>query len=241
MARLLLTLTSPQGINDEACFDKHYFQSAIYSALTAQGITDLHEGNGFRYFTFSDFFPSGSMKRGESKRIIISSPDAGFIGNLAKGFVERPVLYLGNETLEIESLKTYNLSRVSRSFVSGSPVVLYADSRANRYFSLRDGGDISFFLRRVLENAVKKYEQYTGKPAPQLYGPLFDIIRFKKEVSVRILAMRKEFYIIGSVWDLLSVDGRRRLDFGFYRFIMDAGIGEKNSLGFGFLNPLRGA
>ena len=239
MARLLLTLTSPRDIEDESCFDKHYFQSAIYSALTSQGIISLHEGNRFRYFTFTDFFPSGPMKRGESKKIIVSSPDNKFIGNIAKAFVEMPILYLGNETFHVESLKTYNHSGVPRSFVSGSPVVLYSDSRANRYFSLRDGGDISFFLRRVLENAVKKYVQYTGKPAPNLYGPLFDIIRFKKEVSVKVQALRKEFYVIGSVWDLLSVDRGRRVDFDFYSFITDTGIGEKNSLGFGFLNPLR--
>ena len=240
MARLLLTVTSHRDTNGDVCFDKHYFQSAIYSVLTAQGITGLHEGNSFRYFSFSDFFPSGPVERGETKRIIISSPDAKFIGELAKGFVENSTLYLGNEAFEISSMKTYSLPRMSRSFVSGSPVVLYADNRANRYFSLREGGDISFFLRRLLENSVKKYVQYTGGPAPDLHGPLFDIIRFKKEVSVRVMARNREFYVIGSVWAILSIDRRRSVNFDFYRFIMETGIGEKNSLGFGFLNPARG-
>jgi CRISPR-associated endoribonuclease Cas6 len=240
MARLVLTLSSSKNLTGDEPFDKHNFQSAIYSQFKTLGIEGKHEGNRFRYFTFSDFFPSGPLLKGKNKKVIISSPDGKIIGSLAKGFVENPVMYLGNDVLDVTSVKSYNFTRLSRSFISGSPVVLYIDNAVNRYFSIRDGGDISFFLRRILENSVKKYEQFTGKPAPQIYGPLFDVIRFKKEVSVRISAMGRAFYIIGSVWSLLSVDNTKRIDANFYRFIMETGIGEKNSLGFGFLNPSGG-
>ena len=45
--------------------------------------------------------------------------------------------------------------------------------------------------------------------------------------------------IIGSVWYLLekfeiSEEMRR-----FYWFLMECGLGEKNSMGFGFVNPVR--
>ncbi|WP_297065841.1 CRISPR-associated endoribonuclease Cas6, partial [Thermococcus sp.] len=45
--------------------------------------------------------------------------------------------------------------------------------------------------------------------------------------------------VIGSNWELLEKERIKPEERRFYRFIMDAGLGEKNSLGFGFLNPLR--
>ena len=45
------------------------------------------------------------------------------------------------------------------------------------------------------------------------------------------------FLIIGSLWKNLekfNMDDKK-----FYKFILDCGLGEKNSLGFGMLNTLR--
>jgi len=64
-------------------------------------------------------------------------------------------------------------------------------------------------------------------------------LRFNKEVAVKNVKGGKEFIIIGSVWYLLekfeiSEEMRR-----FYWFLMECGLGEKNSMGFGFVNPVR--
>ena len=95
-------------------------------------------------------------------------------------------------------------------------------------------------MERIKDNAIKKYKQFTGKNPIFLEGPLFDTIKLKKEVSVKINHRGGDFFIIGSLWEKLGIYEGKKIDYNFYRFIMECGIGEKNSLGFGFLNPVMG-
>lgn len=239
MSRLVIELTTKEEEMSEESFNKHYIQSLIYSRLNSQGNSEYHNGNRFRFFTFSDIFPSGSMKKGDVKRLIISSPDDRLIGLLAKSFAEDNEIYIGKGKFSLRSVKITRLNPYQRVFISGSPVVIYKDNKHNVLFSLRDGDSISFFIQRLKENAIKKYTQFTGKTPRFMDTPIFDFIKLKKEVSIKINHRGGDFYLIGSVWEKLGIEQGRRIDMDFYRFIMDCGVGEKNSLGFGFINPVR--
>ena len=239
MTRLIINLRSNEEV-DEVPFNKHYLQSLIYSRINEEGNENFHVGNRFRFFSFSDFFPSGNAKKGDIKKVIISSPDQNMIGLLAKSFTENCELYLGPHSFSVVSIKTMRFNFPSRNFISGSPIVLYTDNNKNRFFSLKDGDAISFFMERIKDNAIKKYKQFTGKTPMFIDGPLFDIIKLKKEVSVKINHRGGDFFIIGSLWEKLGIYDGKKIDYNFYRFIMECGIGEKNSLGFGFLNPIMG-
>lgn len=220
-------------------FNKHFFQSVLYSRLISDGEERIHEGNQFRFFCFSDFFPSGPMPRGKKKNILISSPDKKLVGKIAKVLTEDSTLYLKDQRLDIASVKSFGNFKVPDEFETGSPIVLYQDNRKGEFFSIKDGGNLSFFMERIKENAVKKYKQFTGKDPLYINGPLFDGLVFKKEVSVKVDHRNGNFFIIGSLWKRLKINQSRKIDYSFYNFLMDCGIGEKNSLGFGFLNPVR--
>ena len=239
MPRLLLKFTSVTGVSSEN-FDKHYFQSLIYSRLQEIGITNIHEGTKFRFFTFSDFFPSGPMKPGDHKSVIVSSPSAEFINSLRESMERSKEVYLGNATLSLAEISAVEFSSSPNAFITGSPVVLYKDNRQNLYFSMRRGDSLAFFMMRIKENAVKRYRQYSGDSSFELPHPLFDSAVFNREVAVRVSKGKDKFIIIGSAWYKLERFRRQRRDEQFYRFLMDAGLGEKSSLGFGFLNPLKG-
>ncbi|MEM0133960.1 MAG: CRISPR-associated endoribonuclease Cas6 [Thermoplasmatales archaeon] len=239
MPRLLITLTADRHV-DEINFDKHMFQSAIYSKLQQSNIGDLHEGNRFRFFTFSDFFPSGPLERRGQKSVIVSSPSAEFIGNLLGSMESVREIYLGNSRLSVFDLKPVNFRYSPRAFTTGSPIVLYKDNRTNLYFSLRRGDSLAFFLMRLKDNALKRYRQYTGDAGFDLPHPIFDTATFNREVAVKVRKMGREFIIIGSAWYKLERFLMSRREEPFYRFVMDAGLGEKPSLGFGMLNPIKG-
>lgn len=49
----------------------------------------------------------------------------------------------------------------------------------------------------------------------------------------------REFLVVGTTWKLLEKIKIRKEERKFYKFIMDCGLGEKNSLGFGFINPIK--
>ncbi|MEM4090617.1 MAG: CRISPR-associated endoribonuclease Cas6 [Thermoplasmatales archaeon] len=237
MGRLLIELSSKVEIG-ERNFNKYYMSSALYSAAFGAGINYIHRGNNFRYFSFSDFFPAGPLAAGGTKKVLVSSPDSNLIDSLYESFSEKGVLYLGEACLDISGLKNFHIKELPHEMTTGSPIVLYRDNKKGLYFSLKQGDDLSFFLRRLRENSLKKYKQYTGDESFSLEEFIFDTLKFRKEVRTKMERMGKEFYIIGTMWYILKKTRIKASYRDFYRFILDVGLGEKTSMGFGFLNPV---
>ena len=237
MLRLLISVETEDPVA-ESTFDKYSFQSAIYYILRDQGMGDYHNIKGFKFFTFSDFFPSGNMPKGGKKSVLFSSPNPEIVMNLKKGLEKSKVIYLRESKLNVTRLELFAVSLRHGAFISGSPVVLYEDNDRNIYFSFERGGNFEFFLDRIRDNAEKKYRQFTGNESFNLSEPIFDSFRLRKEVAVRLSKSGTDFLLIGTVWKMLKKEKISRDKMDFYRFIVDAGIGEKNSLGFGFLNPV---
>lgn len=209
----------------------------IYSTLLTGGITDMHKGNNFRFFTFSDIFPLNSIQKNTLYNIIISSPDITTIDTIFNVMTKENYFYLADIKFKVAEIKKFDLP-VPQKFISGSPVVLYINNKENRYFSIKRQDPITFFLRRIKENAVRKFNAFFNEDI-NINHLIFDRLKFHKEVSLLLKKRNVEFNIIGSMWYSLDLAKLNRREAKFYKFIMDAGIGEKNSLGFGFLNPVR--
>ncbi|ALM76258.1 CRISPR-associated endoribonuclease Cas6 [Thermococcus barophilus] len=238
--RLKLTLDPLESFPYDAV-GKHAVQGFIYAHLSGTKWGMRHDEKRFKFFTFSDIFPSGNFVPGKPKTLIISSPDEGFIETLYEKMLPEETVYLGTHALRLTSLKKFRL-RPKNKFITGSPIVLRS-MRGQGYFTFYHEKSLIFFVTRITENARKKYEAFYNEPAP-LDGFLFDrmIPRVRKngwvDVYVRVKMHGAEFDIPGSTWKLLekkiTPENRK-----FYQFIMDAGVGELNSLGFGFINPVR--
>ncbi|WP_457741269.1 CRISPR-associated endoribonuclease Cas6 [Thermococcus sp.] len=219
--------------------NKHAVQGFIYSMLSGTDYGERHNEPRFKFFTFSDFFTDSSGR----PTFIVSSPDMDFIDALHSNLKDRVNVYLGTEEVIIAELKKFRLP-LRRRFQTGSPVVIYKNSRENEYFKLHAHRDLTFFLRRLKENAEKKYNAFYGEDF-HTDGPIFDrmVPKFRKngklDVYVKVVKWGRAFPVIGSNWELLEKERIKPEERRFYRFIMEAGLGEKNSLGFGFLNPVR--
>lgn len=234
--RLLITFSSTSEFGYDYV-NKHSVQGMIYSLLGDSEYGAYHDSKRFKFFCFSDIFPIGDFTPEGNKNILISSPDVGFIKIMEDSLSSKPTIKLGDYIMNVQKHKVINLE-LKNKFISGSPVVLYKDNRKNLYFSFRRDKDLNFFLNRLKENAIKKYNAFYSTDF-NLDENIFDKLKFKKEVAVRLRKKDNEFIIIGNVWELLEkfrIDNENRK---FYEFIMDCGIGEKNSLGFGFINPIR--
>jgi len=235
--RLKLAFKTPENFSRP---NKHAVQGFIYNMLKGTPYGDRHDEPRFKFFTFSDFFTD---RRG-LLNLIISSPDGDFIRCLRDSIKDRSKVYIGKYELELVEVKTFRVP-LRNAFQTGSPIVLYRDSRRNEYFKLHAHRDLMFFLERLKENAEKKYEAFYGEEF-HLEGPIFDRVlpkvrrNGKLDVYVKVVKNGRSFPVIGSNWELLWKDRISGLERRFYRFVMEAGLGEKNSLGFGFLNPIRG-
>jgi CRISPR-associated endoribonuclease Cas6 len=92
-------------------------------------------------------------------------------------------------------------------------------------------------MDRLKDNALKKYEFFSGFKL-DFDEPLFGEVELRREVAVPVSIRGSKLIFIGSMWKtLIKEDMRDHED--FYYFLMETGLGEKNSLGFGFINPVR--
>ena len=124
--------------------NKYTIQGFIYSLLHDTAFSNYHEIKGFKYFTYSNIFPVTNFQKDEIKNLIISSPKKGFIILLKKVLKNKNHFYLGKEKMLIEHVKTFN-PHLERRFITSTPLVLYEDNIKNRYYSIENSNDFSFF------------------------------------------------------------------------------------------------
>jgi CRISPR-associated endoribonuclease Cas6 len=124
------------------------------------------------------------------------------------------------------------------------------------------------FVKQVRDNMEKKFKDFTiqGKDSAPSEGPLDRVfvkktifsnkskeeeaqIAFRfpeiisytylKPVSKPITIRREKQQIIGSMWEF-DLTARNKSEVDVIAFMLDCGLGERNSLGFGFLNTMNG-
>lgn len=216
---------------------KYDIQGFIYSLLKDTEFKNYHDIKGFKFFTFSNIFPVCDFKQDNLKTIIISSPSSAFIKVLYYQLSNLEIFRLNKYYMEKYKVKLIKNNKCSNSIITGTPIVLFENNYENRYYSFNQKLDFNFFFNRLKENALKKYVAYTQDEI-NLESDLFDSFEFNREVSMRIIMKNQTFIIIGSLWKVLEKNIARE-DRKFYNFLFDCGLGEKNSLGMGFINNRR--
>ena len=59
----------------------HYVQGLIYNTLRGS-VYDNHDKLGYKFFSFSNIFPSDDLQKNDLRNLIISSPSNDFISYL---------------------------------------------------------------------------------------------------------------------------------------------------------------
>lgn len=214
--------------------DKYTVQGFIYSILGKDSLfSDFHDQMGFKFFNFSNIFPVSDFEKNSLKKLIISSPNDDLIKALYNQLKNKEYFYLKNYKMEILKVELLGDKHCSK-FITSTPIVLFEDNKSNRYYSFKQSPDFNFFFERLKDNAVKKYNAFYDCDF-SLDSELFTNFEFGREVSIRLVKNNNKFIIIGSLWKNLefNLTGHNK---DFYRFLFENGLGEKNSLGFGFLN-----
>ena len=213
---------------------KYDIQGFIYSLLrNDSSFSELHNVKGFKFFNFSNIFPISDFNKNNLKKLIISSPNEDLIKSLYMTLKNKNSFRLNKYKMEILKIKLLR-SKPCSNFISATPIVLYQDNMSNKYYSFEQNPDFNFFFNRLKDNAIKKYNAFYNEDF-KLEDDLFSGFEFNKEVSIRVKKNNNAFIIIGSLWKDLKFN-KTNQNKKFYNFLFDNGIGEKNSLGFGFLN-----
>ncbi|MEM4915538.1 MAG: CRISPR-associated endoribonuclease Cas6, partial [Nanopusillaceae archaeon] len=108
--------------------------------------------------------------------------------------------------------------------------------RKRRYVYWRPIFSFEAFIKQLEENLFKKYKEFYKVEVEEF--PIFEQLEFKKEVCNHVIINGIEHKVIGSIWEFvfsyLDKEQKKILEFG-----IDCGFGERNSLGFGFINAIR--
>jgi len=213
-------------------------QGFIYNMIDRELSDFLHnKGYGdsrkFKMFCFSNILGKAHFDEENANlvfkspiKLVVSSPDDHFCESFANSILKKDIR-LGSNTLEIGKIEI-NRQQINEDKIelqALSPITVYStllrpDGRKYTCF-FQPGEDD--FNRIAEENLRKKYFAFTGMQPPNgkvcfmpLSQPKLHIVKYKD-------------FIIKGYTCKLSVEGPRQL----LQIAVDAGLGSKNSQGFG--------
>lgn len=236
----------------------YHLQAAIYSLIREGGLPDVHEKKGYKFFCFSNIFPFGDFKEGIDKNLLVSSPNKELIDAIRRASFAR----LESRTSLIVGELQFSFVNVSDSFElplgeevtvrSATPIIVriprsrYEDygikPKVNYdYVFWRDTIPLEAFVKQLRDSMAKKWKEYwleadqTEFESESNLLPPITAYTFFKTVSKPITLKLETQLAIGSLWELgfVAATNKQR---DFLNFSIDCGFGERNSLGFGFVN-----
>ena len=227
----------------------HKLQGFLYDLLRGSAYSDLHDKRGYKFFCFSNIFPSVDMHEGEMRRFLVSSPDEGLIGVVACGLGKlqhgKERVNIGRWSFSVESISVLE-PKIGYSCVlaAGTPIVVRIPKANYARYGIVPPQDYEYvywrkqypfeaFVRQIEDNLFKKYNQFYGTQLETF--TIFEQFVFQKQVCNHLVIDGRESKIFGSIWrftfNYLYKDKQKLL-----QFALDAGLGELNSIGYGFTN-----
>jgi CRISPR-associated endoribonuclease Cas6 len=224
----------------------HNIQGFIYSLLINTSFHKLHDNKGQKFFCFSNVFKSKGAN--DHYNLIISSPSLKFIDQLYyelnKIQENQTLINIGKDYFFIQALRFVSNSNLSSplNLTTSSPIIVRIPNSKmtetmNQNFVHKEvywkpDYSLGLFINAVERNFKIKYEAFTGKTFD---GRLIQTFNFKRTVSTNIHVAKTRIPIIATMWELGLCED---IPMDIQLFAMDSGLGERNPLGFGFLNPI---
>lgn len=231
----------------------HKLRGRIWRALEGTKYDEIHDENEPKPFIYSNPFPPGNLKEGEERTLLVASPDEELLAHVAADLQDEPELNIGEMPFTVEEFSPLSPDvgepGTSGTLESGTGVLVRIPPwRFDEYGIDSDHDEAEFwrpehtmepFVNQVEANLDKKHGLYCPEylPGPSdVEGDLFDGYELLKTFALPVTVTEGEerTYVL-SKWRLdytvRDDDHRRHLNLA-----LDVGIGERNSLGFGFCN-----
>ncbi|MFB6185294.1 MAG: CRISPR-associated endoribonuclease Cas6, partial [Halobacteriaceae archaeon] len=221
-------------------------QGVIYRILEKAGQDRIHDLEPFKFLTFSNIFPPENMEEGDSRTLIIASPNGRLIDDIVGAISEMGEIEPGNQRYRVDSVTTFEIDpdRQGR-MITGTPIVVRIPEERAREYGIDPGNydDVYWrldhnseaFIDSIEKNLSHKYEEYYNREAPE--RPYFTGYQPKKQISVPLHYEDRTPKIVGTTWEL-SYEATSRPMNRVMRLAYAAGVGELNTTGFGFMNKM---
>jgi len=223
-------------------FIYRYLDEYLAAQLHDEGLKDPQSRRSFKFFTFSRLI---SLKKPRIEKnqiffsgpitLIIASPLKEFIQSMANNLIKAETIKLGNETFLIDSISveappTYREKVLVKAL---SPITVYSTlsapngKRKTYYYSPFEAE----FETLIIENLNKKYRALTGKKAS-----------FSGSIKPFKVSSRNQRIVLYKGTVIKGWDGVYELSLPpeLFYLAFEAGLGSKNSQGFGCIEVWEG-
>lgn len=233
----------------------YHLQGFIYRLLEGSRYHYVHDKEGYKFFCFSNVFPAKDLVKNDLRTLIISSPSGEFISYINDVLQKwNAEVAIGNMKFKIEYIEKLDATLPAGPFtiITGTPIIIRIPRERYKAYGVEPKGQydyvywrsdhpIDLFVFQIESTLAKKYAEYFGfngvaeRKGHIETSRLFVLqkFKFKKQVSTRVSIKGFDQVVIGTVWEF-EFDAGANMD--MVRFALDSGLGERNSLGFGFMN-----
>jgi len=217
----------------------------IYSLLK-KDFSSLHDKkDDYKFFCFSNIF-------GDSQKyLIISSPLKKIITSLYEQLMlkkkHEDVINIGEMQFRITDVQPIDivLPRRNIHIVSSTPIIIRIPEqkydeyqipekeRKRRYVYWRPHYPFHAFLKQLSENLIKKYNHFYKTYIQNI--DIFEQFSYKKTVYNKLFIHGEGHKFAATMWEFewSYVDD---FQYKLIKFGLDTGFGERNTMGFGFVN-----
>lgn len=240
-----------------AVYDEQYhhkLRGRMWGALDGTEFESLHNEDRPLGLSFSNPFPPHDMNEGDRRTLLVAAPQRDLVGAVAGNLTTNTELNIGEMPFEVEDVSLFAPDvgePGSRGILeTGTGVLVRIPPwRAEEYPNVETDGEHATFwlpehtfapLKQQLEaNLDQKHDLFCPEDLPgpsEVDGDLFDSYELIKTFALpTTVTQGVEQTLILSKWRLgykVRDDHHRR----HLNLALDTGIGERNALGFGFLN-----
>jgi CRISPR-associated endoribonuclease Cas6 len=240
----------------DAAYDNayhHKLRGRIWDALDGTEYDEIHDENRPKPFVYSNPFPPGDMQEGDERTLLVASPHEDLLANVAEDFKYEPELNIGEMPFQVTDLSVLDPDvgepGTTGTIETGTGVLVRIPPwRFDEYGLDVDHDEAEFwrpehtmepFRNQIEANLDQKHDLFCQEylPGPSdVKGDLFDGYELIKTFAIPVTPTtgEQETWVL-SKWRfdyfVRDDDYRRHLNLA-----LDVGIGERNSLGFGFVN-----
>jgi len=214
----------------------HFLAGALYGKIKRSDpdyAFRIHSSCGYKFYTFSWLMcedrkiKSNCIEFKGRVVLYVSSPEYNLITRIVEGLVEEPFLRIKKSVLDVDQIEILPLPNFSGEhvFATLSPIIVRSVKLVNgerKPFELYPND--SKFYENLKRNLQRKYQSFYGSPA---LGD-FEIVKILSFEPKRIKV--KDTYHRCSLMRF-RVHGSPEL----LKFAYEAGLGEKNAMGFGMV------
>lgn len=249
--RLLFKLRANKSVVQKVFMAKYYnaMNSHIYQLLSKEEtFRQLHAAKSFKGFCFGNLYPSregekrekieSTIKEGSLYNLAISSPIPKMIEALFFGIGDGEILNLGEGSFTVEEVWLKNFAVGRNDSLDTASIINLTTQVDGRIRSLLFSKSRQEYLDQLRKNLIRKHNALTKASVHEAF-PLFD--------GVEVKLNRERIYAIPITFET----GRQfncfgeKLSFRFnsisdsqlaiFQTCFDAGFGERNSYGMGFM------